>query len=559
MSKHFVVALLLLTACATNRTANVKTPGTQVQAGEMQEELIEITAEGIVAEPVAVSETDGTSSFEPVKNIQFNPRYAVYERINDQYDWYWEKNSNNRYTAQGVVDKNGNVILPHLFSKGLGPRNTYELLLSLGPNNYGLYNLKELRWSIPIGYQELSSLGNNLYLAKKDYKYGVIDNNNSTIVPFTWGKMEKMHNLDHYVRVSNGEFWGVYSIFEKRLTIPVEYTFLMKLDRENYFLVKKGTKTNVVDINNKPLFKRWYEEIRVSPMNVNYFIVKDNNLYGVIDYNEKVIVPITFMEYSENYFADGSYLARNKEGKYGFMLIDGRVTLPFNYDNLKRGYANNVVSIQNGKCGLVRVNTGTPVEILTCDFDNIYEGSKTFIVEKDGKYGLLNLYGEQITPIIYASLEPMKDGYYSDIVTYLAQEGKYYRLLNEQGKSINEEDFTEIAPLTRKSQASSYDNQRFTYFKVKAKNGKYGVMDKVGKIIAEPKFDDILAEDDNITIVRSKQLVGMYSLLAQKLLLGYEYETIVKANDTYVGLKGKNIDLLVIKSDQVVKTSTMSQ
>jgi hypothetical protein len=397
---------LFLCGCAASRST--------VKSNDPKQEAKEDVAATVEFEEVAIMEevaqerpaplSANSTAFESLKTIQFNPKYGIYSSINDRYDFYWEKNATNRYNALGVVDKDGNVILPHIFIRGNSPSNNYELVLSVNNTNYGLYNLNELRWTIPLMYHDLQSLSNNVYSAKKDIKWGIIDNNNSIIGPFIWKQIDRIYNLENYILVSENETWGIYSIIEKKLTVPDEYSQIRKLERENYFIARKGAKYNVIDINNKPLFKVWYDEIRTASTNTDYFIVKQNNKYGVIDHSENVVVPIAYLEFSESNYSDGSYLARNKDGKYGFMLIDGRITLPFNYDNVKKGYYNNVISIQSGKCGLVRVNSGMPTEILTCEFDNITEGAKTFIVEKGGKFGLLNQYGKPITGIEYTAL-----------------------------------------------------------------------------------------------------------------------------------------------------------
>jgi hypothetical protein len=562
---QILIFSVLLCACATNKATTTtdskaksksKTQDQPVEiAVSSDDEVVEEVAIAVMEEPQPIRSSN-PRSFDAVKNIQFNQKYGISSNINDQYDLSWEKNASNRNDRQGVVDKNGNVILPHIFTKKYGgPSTNYELLLGIG-NTTGLYNLIENRWTIPLMYDELTLLSNNqLYVAKKEGKWGVIDKNNVVIVPFEWSQVQQIYNLENYVSVTKDQLQGVFSIVEKKLTIPCIYSSVRKLDRQNSFLVKQSSGVNIVDISNIPIFKNWYEDIRTTSSD-NY-IVKQNSRFGIVDNNEKIVVPIEYMEFGEYPYSDGSYLARNKEGKFGFILIDGRVTLPFKYDNVRKG-SSNIVSIQGEKCGLVQVNSGAPIEIVTCEFDNIIEGSKTFIVEKDGKFGLLNQYGKQMIATEYESLQSFKEGYYDNATVYIAKKGKNYFLINEQGRVISESDITEITPLYRKSQASYY-SQKFTYMKVKAKNGKFGIMDKVGKMIVAPQFDDVVSEDDNLMVVRSKGKCGMYSLLGQKQILPFEYDLITRANDSFIGITGNDIDFLNISSDQVTKIDTVAK
>jgi hypothetical protein len=549
----FILLSLLLSSALMAQTAKKK------KAKETKSEVaVDQFAEVVAIEDVSSSASSDHSSFEPLHSIRYNDKYEVYSRINDRFDFYCEKYSKNRYNNLGIVDKDGNVILPHLFSKSYSNSNSYEVLLNMN-NNYGLFNLNELRWSIPMEYEDLNDLGNNLYSAKKNGKWGVVDDNNSVIVPFEWSQISNISGLDNYIIVTSNEypnrFKGVYSLVERKLVIPCIYSSLHKIDRQNYFLVNKDSKSNIIDISNIQRFSKWYDEITVPSRGRSYYIVKLDNKFGVIDDNEKEIIPVEYTEFATYPYSDGSYLARNKEGKYGFILIDGRVTLPFEYDNLTRRYNDNVVSVQNGKCGLVQVNAGVPYEIVTCDYDDIKSGSKTFIVEKNKKFGLLDIYGKPITPVEYDSLESLDENG-GDGAIYKAKKEGNYQLINEQGKVVGQESFTNISIIPKKNSDSYYD-VRFTYMKAKQKNGKYCIIDKVGKIISKPIFDDIVSESENLFIVKSNGKFGMYSLLDQKLSINYKYDLIIRTSNNYYGFLGKKIDFLIVKSGQVSTVSTV--
>ncbi len=549
----FILLSLLLSSALMAQTAKKK------KAKETKSEVaVDQFAEVVAIEDVSSSASSDHSSFEPLHSIRYNDKYEVYSRINDRFDFYCEKYSKNRYNNLGIVDKDGNVILPHLFSKSYSNSNSYEVLLNMN-NNYGLFNLNELRWSIPMEYEDLNDLGNNLYSAKKNGKWGVVDDNNSVIVPFEWSQISNISGLDNYIIVTSNEypnrFKGVYSLVERKLAIPCIYSSLYKIDRQNYFLVNKDSKSNIIDINNIQRFSKWYDEITVPSRGRSYYIVKIDNKFGVIDDNEKEIIPVEYTEFATYPYSDGSYLARNKEGKYGFILIDGRVTLPFEYDNLTRRYNDNVVSVQNGKCGLVQVNAGVPYEIVTCDYDDIKSGSKTFIVEKNKKFGLLDIYGKLITPVEYDSLESLDENA-GDGAIYKAKKEGIYQLINEQGKVVGQELFTDISIIPKKNN-DSYSNLRFTYMKAKQKNAKYCIIDKVGKIISKPIFEDIVSESENIFIVKSNSKFGMYSLLDQKLSVNYKYDLIIRTDNNYYGFLGNKIDFLIVKSGQVSTVSTV--
>ncbi|MDP4208608.1 MAG: WG repeat-containing protein [Bacteroidota bacterium] len=553
-TKLFFILLTVLTSTILTAQSSKKKKESIKTEDAIQVAEISIADVGSSSESSSVS----PSSFEALNNIRYNNKFEVYGSINDQYDFYCEKYAKNKYNSLGIADKSGNVILPHLFSKSYGnSSNSNEVLLYMN-NNYGVFDLNELRWSILMEYDGLSFLNNNLYKAKKNGKWGIIDNNNTVIVPFNWYQISNISNLENYIIVTANTYpnklKGIYSLMERKLTVPCAYTELTKLSNQDYFLAENGTKHNIVDISNTPRFKKWYDDITVPSKGRNYYIVKNDNKYGVIDDNEKEIIPIEYLEFAQYPYSDGSYLARNKDGKYGFVLIDGKVTLPFEYDNLIKNYNDNIVSVQNGKCGLIQVNSGMPYQITTCNYDDIKGGNKTFIVEKDGKFGLLDIYGKQLTEIEFQSLESL-DNNSNDGSIFKAQKDGYYQLIDKQGKPIGTEKFQDISIIEKKN-ISYYSDVKFTYMKGLLKNGKYSIIDKVGKTISSSLFDDIISENDNNFIVKSKGKYGLYSLLDQKLIIDYKYDLIIKTSDNYWGFYGKKIDILIVKSGQVTKINT---
>jgi hypothetical protein len=131
-------------------------------------------------------------------------------------------------------------------------------------------------------------------------------------------------------------------------------------------------------------------------------------------------------------------------------------------------------------------------------------------------------------------------------------------MLNEQGMVINNAEFLDITPLYRRKEYS-YSSPRYTYLKVKGKSGKIGLVDKLGKVILPPQFDDIASEDDNLLVVKSKSKSGIYSLLEQKFMVECEYDLIIRSNNNYFAFLGKDIDLLTLKSGQFIKTGITSK
>jgi len=561
MSKIILIVVMALTSiCVTAQNKKEKTKEKtkeEIKKNTKEVEEIEVTMDVPVVEEVAVdyqstSYSRGTSApIKLVSNIRYNNQYEIYGSITNDYDWFFD-----RYTSgerkYGIVNKAGDVILPNIFYKDYVQGN--DVLIRL-EERYGTYNLGTLKWGIPLEYELLMRMSNNnLFIAKKNGQYGVVDNNNVQIVPFEWASIESISGLENYIIVKSVSYqdkqYGIYSLIEKQLTIPCLYTSLYKLDKQNYFVVQNGSKVNIVDIQNSPRFKLWYDELNTVYDDADHYIVKQNDKYGVIDDNEKQVIPIEYMEIAKYQFSDGSHLARNKMGKYGFIRLDGTVTLPFEYDNLKKEYNSSIVSVQNGKCGLVQISSGIVREIVTCDFDDIKGINKVFVVEKNKMFGLLNELGKPITEINYQSIEMLNPNSGSNLIIKAKKDNSYW-LLNQLGKPITNSKYDELS-IVPNSVSYYYEMPRFTYMKAREKGGKYSLIDKVGMPITKPLFDDVVWEAQNLVTVKSKGKFGIYYILNQNLVVDFIYDQIVSTKNYFIGFAGSGMDLFQIESGKLI-------
>ncbi len=484
----------------------------------------------------------------------FKQKYDT-ERINDEYDWFYDKNTSYSDRKYGIVNMNGEVILPNVFKYAYGGDN-YNKILYID-NKYGVFNLTEKRWIIPIDHKNILTLNPNFYAAKKNNTYTIVDFNNKPITNKEWYSVDTISSLENYVIVSEKRnettYYGIFSLMERKLVIPCSYLDFRKLYyNTNIFKVKNAitSKYNLININNQLLFKDWYDEV-ITPNNIsNRFIVKQGSNFGIVDSDEKIIVPINYLLISKNSYSDGSHLSRNGEGKYGFMTIEGKVTLPFEYDKLEKKYgSNNMISSQNSKCGIVRINSGSPQEIISCDYDDITNLERILIIKKGDKYGVLDGNGKIMVEPIYEDLKVLRD---KIIIAKL--KGKYL-ILNEQGQKTTTEKFEEIDIILDEAKNSYYEY--FTFLKVKKKD-KFQIMDKVGKIIGDRTFDDITSEFKNVFIVKKNNKYGLFALFENKFLIDYSYDLITKTSKYYLGIKGNKVDVLKYERGKVVTVDSKS-
>lgn len=130
--------------------------------------------------------------------------------------------------------------------------------------------------------------------------------------------------------------------------------------------------------------------------------------------------------------------------------------------------------------------------------NNIWYEDNVLKVEKDGKYGLINLEGNEILSCEYDKIDVIK-GVKNSI---LVKKGDLYGLVNASGSSIVDTNYTEILALT-----NDYTNG----YIVKNSEGKLGIIGTNKEQILECKYSEIkhvygndmyvVKEDKNLAIV----------------------------------------------------------
>lgn len=489
----------------------------------------------------------------PVSDRSQNQTYHSYNyeqsSIYEDYKWIFNKKGSNWNRDCGII-KGNKVLLPCIFKKSTYFETLKKVQLSL-EGSYGIYNIETQEWDIPIGYSNISALGKDLYSVKKDGKYGIVDGYNNPIIDFNLSSINKISGLENYVlftkKNNTSSQYGILNLATRKATVKPIYKSISKLEYENYFKVKNEVDLyNIIDVNGKVRFKKWYKEIYPAQKGRRFYIVKVDEKMGVIDENEKVIVPISYLSINTRPYKDGSYLAKNNKNKFGFITIDGTVTLPFKYDQMKvQGYSDVAISTKNDKCGLIQINSGLPFEIATCDYDDIQKNNNIFIVEQGGKFGIMDLYGKMIVQPKFDLLNALKNKLFIG-----KEKGKFY-LLDSNGTVLNSQAYDDLQIIIDKLKSSYSIN--FSYLKAKY-NGKYAIIDKTGNKITENIFDELAEETNNLVITSKKGKFGVYNILLQKPIVEHEYDQIIlRKTGGFYAIKGSEISKITVGRKITIK------
>ena len=208
-------------------------------------------------------------------------------------------------------------------------------------------------------------------------------------------------------------------------------------------------------------------------------VVGKNGKFGYINRRGVEITPLVYDRALRFYWDAGRV---QLDGKWGLVNRQGKEIAPPVYDEIK-GHQDPIVRVGD-KYGFVSRKTGkllTPVKyddakqwIQIFNFTSLQFGKKDLApVQLDGKWGCINVRGEEIIPVKYEKIDVNQ----SENPRILAKLDGKWGFVNENGKEITAFEYDDIKEF-RSSRA-----------RVK-KDGKYGFIDTKGDTVIPLSYDD---------------------------------------------------------------------
>lgn len=270
---------------------------------------------------------------------------------------------------------------------------------------------------------------------------------------------------------------------------------------------------------------RNYEIEKVS--NYNYFVVMQNNLYGVIDKTGNTIISPKYQEVK----------IPNPE-KAVFVCYEENNTKVLNEKNEE--ILTNYTNVE-------------PIGLKNIASDLMYEKS-VLRYAKDGKYGLINFEGKEITKPIYDELEglPYKEG------ELLVKQNEKYGVINIKGNNLVDIEYETITVDGYFTNENQYKNAGYIV-SIKTQEGyRYGYIKNDGKEIVKPQYNELsritgIKDDENIYLLGSKN--GQYGIskngeeIIQNAYQSIRYDEV---NNVFVIEKSKKYGIANIEGKEIV-------
>ena len=323
-----------------------------------------------------------------------------------------------------------------------------------------------------------------------------------------------------------------------------------------------------------------------------YYTIYENGKWGVIDtkqnvvikpsYDEMIIVPdntkpvficTTNVDYENNTFE--TQALDNKNNK--LFTNYNKVEVIYNNDKSNNlWYESGMLKVQkDGKYGLINLDGK---ELLPCEYDEIkaLTGTKGVVITiKDGKQGLVDALGNIIINNEYAEILSLTDKF-SDgfivkaengkygVINYdktVALETKYNEIKNVYGNNsyvVKEENTWKIV----NNEGSAYLEGKFEDVKqingsnvIVKNNGKYGVFTLAGETKIEPQYEDLTFAYTDTYIAKNNGKYGIISINNEvKLPMEYTYIEYVSEAD-FIRAQKENSETDILSRNLQVKAS----
>lgn len=304
----------------------------------------------------------------------------------------------------------------------------------------------------------------------------------------------------------------------------------------------------------------------------NYSILYRDNKYGVVNKEGEIIIEPTYAnvqipnpskplficmsEYNtESGEYDNKVLNENKEQ---ILTTYDRVSaISIDSTDTNAPYEKSVLKYKkDGKYGLIDFEGNEITKPIYDDITGIDYKEGTLLVKQEEKYGVININGAEMVSIEYDSISA--DNYYDAqtkskkagfIVSKKTEEGYRYGYIDSKGKKILKTEFTKI------SRVNEIQGENI-YF-VAYKNGQAGLM-KNNKCIANYEFENIEYNlSNNLFIAQRNSKKGVMNIDGE-IIVNTEYDDISFGGEYINAEKDNELTILDVDGNKIQNNEIVS-
>lgn len=350
---------------------------------------------------------------------------------------------------------------------------------------YGVwdYNFNQV---LPIAFKKIQNFENNLVVVKKGNKFGLIQSDNSIVIPFQY---DSIVLSEKFIRVQENLLgkpsWSLYDVFGIRKS-ERSYESISDFNG-HFFQVKNYGLSGIMDRFGKETVHCVYDSI--IDYNSDQLIVKFHGHYGIIDFNENWLLPP--QPYPVQLINEDYYLQKDNGTTLFKRFNDDLIYFTDNLLTVNNQLLKEVLPDGTEKeinfQGITVSRTTPPVVDDTEIIGSAHEGFRA--IKRNGQYGFIDDRGRLRIANRYEGIGNFKNG--------LAA----VQILGKWG-FINTQDKIVINP--------SYESvSEFINMIAIVKRGKFGLIQQDGKLVLETRYDSIQPINTAGFILHNNQLLGL--------------------------------------------------
>ncbi len=206
----------------------------------------------------------------------------------------------------------------------------------------GRYNIcnKSMKTTSSTGYVYIEYFTNNLFIATNDGKTGVIDARGNIKVPFEYGTIQKLNDINvlQGITIDGGRM----DIIDSNGTINKGLASANLVKTDKYIKIYNETDVKYYSLEGK---ESAYKDLVTG--NVVY-ASKQNDKWGAVDSTGKTIIGYEYEMVTE--ITNGKYLGVKKNGKWGVVDSTGKEIISPKYElkSLNNAFLGQYYEIENG-------------------------------------------------------------------------------------------------------------------------------------------------------------------------------------------------------------------
>lgn len=445
-----------------------------------------------------------------------------FDEPNSFFDGIAVAKQNGKY---GYIDMKGNWIVQPKFSKvGSATDGYLECFMNgkAGMLDYLGNNI------IPFEFKEFRQYEDGFFHAQKyigeesdDYVVGLYTATGKKIIPVEYERIDYLGNNLYKVR-SNEKYYGIYNT-DGEIVLPVKYDAIRAFD-EIYYVCENDL-CGIMDKNLNWILKPTYLTIK-EPMEGFIYVETTEGKSGFINKKGEVIGQIKYNVESFHY-SWRSYTPKFNRGrailpvgeKFGMINQQGKEILQPIYDDILElplsGY-----TVWNKNVGAVMDSNGTFLtDFIYNSYSEIGEGIAK--IKQNNKYGLLNENGKEICKPIYDEIGKM------DFSIAEVKLGFKHGAIDRNGKIV--------IPVIYDGLETHYNSDICTI----SMKWKEGIVKRDGTVLLEPQFDRCEVINERIIMVKKDKKWALLNLSEPNKPLEFIYDDI----------KNEDLKTVIVKKD----------